>query len=168
MGGVVLPALALLLGASAHAQKTSGRVPPGMEERGSPLSGGGHGPNTFGGRAAPPDVPVASTTPGEVHGVTRYGSGLPMPDAQVVILNGDADVDRTVVSGSDGTFVFKNLKPGAYQLTARKDGFALSPVTKVELAWGKIVTVDVPLGPSLATSSLNTNSVSIWLTSFLT
>ncbi len=83
------------------------------------------------------DKPAASTFPGEVHGVTRYPSGLPMAEAEVVILSGDADTDRTTVSGSDGTFVFKNLRPGEYQLTARKDGFALSPVTKVDLAYGK-------------------------------
>jgi hypothetical protein len=80
-----------------------------------------------------------------------------MPEANVLILSPDADVDRTMVSGSDGSFVFENLKPGEYQVTATKDGFALSPVTKIELAFGKIATVDVPLGPSLAASPINTN-----------
>src|ERR1700736_6421163 len=156
MPGVVLPALVILLGIPAQAQKTSGMVPPGMEENTGPFSGG-HGPKTFGGNSGPVDKPAVSSTPGEVHGVTRYANGLPIPGAEVAILNGDVDIDRTVVSGSDGTFVFKNLKPGEYQLTAKKEGFGLSPTTKVVLAYGKIVTVDVPLGPSFAVSPANTN-----------
>jgi hypothetical protein len=176
---VLLPALTAMLVVPAHSQVASGTnppgvgpavmnphdlnttisdAPPGMGEGEGPFSGH-HGPQTFGGKAAPEDKPAVSTFPGEVHGVTRYPSGLPMPGAEVAILGADVNVDRTIVSGSDGTFVFKNLKPGEYQLTARKEGFDRSPITKVELAAGKIVTTDVPLGPSLAASPLNRNSV---------
>ena len=157
MAGIVLPALTFLLGGTALAQRTSDS-PPGMDERSGPFSGS-HGPTTFGGKpdAYSPNKSFDSTFPGEIHGVARYPNGLPMPGANVLILSPGADVDRTMVSGSDGSFVFKNLKPGEYQVTATKDGFALSPVTKIELAFGKIATVDVPLGPSLAVSPMNTN-----------
>jgi hypothetical protein len=154
---VALSTLTILLGAPTHAQQASGMVPPGMEDSASPFPGGGHGPKTFGGNSGPAEKPTVSSSPGEVQGVTRYANGLPMPGAEVVILNGDVNIDRTVVSGNDGAFVFKNLKPGEYQLTAKKEGFGLSPTTKVVLAYGKIVTVDVPLGPSLAVSPANTN-----------
>jgi hypothetical protein len=150
-----------LLGIPIHAQQSRpGDAPPGMEENGSPFGSGSHGPTTFGGRQDTPDKPAVSTFPGEVHGVTRYPSGLPMPGVQVAILNGDADVDRTTVSGSDGSFVFKNLKPGEYQLTATKEDFAPSPITKVQLAAGKIATADVPLGQSLAVSPVNSSGIS--------
>jgi putative OmpL-like beta-barrel porin-2/carboxypeptidase family protein len=156
-----LPALTILLCVPTQAQRASSMdAPPGMGENSSPFSGG-HGPKTFGGNSGPADKPAVSSSPGEVQGVTRYANGLPMPEAEVVILNGDVDIDRTVVSGSDGTFVFKNLKPGEYQLTAKKEGFGLSPTTKVVLAWGKLVTVDVPLGPSLAVSPANNNSTGL-------
>jgi hypothetical protein len=152
MAGVGVSASIFLLGVPIHAQQSSNNsgTPPGMEENQGPFSNNsGQKTTTFGGRhdAAPP--PAVSTFPGEVQGVTRYPSGLPLPGAEVALLNADTDTDRTTVSGSDGTFVFKNLKPGEYQLTAKKEGFALSPITKVELATGKIVTADVPLGPSL-------------------
>ena len=81
-----------------------------------------------------------------------------MPGAEVAILGAEVSIDRTVVSDSDGAFVFKNLKPGEYQVTARMQGFDISPLKKVELAAGKIASVDVPLGPSLAASPLNRNS----------
>jgi hypothetical protein len=156
MPWLVLPALTLMFGSPARAQTAKGDVPSGMEENTGPF-GGSHGPTTFSGKPDSPSKPAASTFPGEIHGVTRYPNGLPMPQATVAILNPDADTDRTMVSGSDGSFAFKNLRPGEYQLTATKDGFDLSPVTKVELAFGKIVAVDVPLGPSLAVSPI-TNS----------
>lgn len=165
--GVGFAAPLFLLGVPIHAQQSSRSMdaPPGMEEGGGPFSGVTHGPTTFSGKQAEPDKPAVSTFPGEVHGVTRYPSGLPMPNAEVAILNGDANVDRTTVSGSDGSFVFKNLKPGEYQLTARKDGFAPSPITKVALDAGKIATTDVPLGPSLAVSPVDTNSAALLRTS---
>jgi hypothetical protein len=162
MSGMVLSAMTILLGFPSYAQQGSGMAPPGMGENEGPFSRtAGHGPQTFGGKSNPADKPAESSTPGEVRGVTRYANGLPMPEAEVVILNGDVDIDRTVVSGSDGTFVFKDLKPGEYQLTAKKQGFGLSPTTKVVLAWGKILNVDVPLGPSTAVSPANYNSAGL-------
>jgi hypothetical protein len=166
MVGVGLAAPMFLLGIPIHAQlATDPDAPPGMRQGSSPFSAASHGPTTFGGRQAGPEKPAVSTFPGEVHGVTRYPSGLPMPNAEVAILNGDANVDRTTVSDSDGGFVFKNLKPGQYQLTARKDGFAPSPIAKVALDAGKIATADVPLGPSLAASPINTDSTAFMRTS---
>jgi len=158
MAGIVLPALSILLGVSTSAQSAKSDVPPGMQDNAGPFSSAsGQKTTSFGGRHDGPPASADSSFPGEVHGVTRYPSGLPLPEAEVVILNPDANIDRTVVSGKDGTFVFKSLKPGEYQLTARKDGFDLSPVTKVELAYGKIAIVDVPLGQSLAVSPVNPN-----------
>ena len=61
--------------------------------------------------------------PGDVHGLVRYPNGLPMAGAQVVILSADVDVERSTVSAQDGTYVFKRLKPGNYQVAARIDGF---------------------------------------------
>jgi hypothetical protein len=166
--GVVFAALTILCSIPIHAQQSSSNTgtPPGMGENDGPFSGGTQrGPTTFGGKQAPPDKPAVSTFPGEVHGVTRYANGLPMPEAEVVILNGDADVDRTTVSGSDGTFVFKNLRSGEYQLTARKEGFGPSPITKVALDAGKIANADVPLGRSLAVSPVNTSPAGLMRTS---
>jgi hypothetical protein len=186
MAAVVLLALLIVLGVPVHAQMAPGAnspgsgiappvmnphdvnpsnsgplpsgAPPGMGEGEGPFSSGHHGPTTFGGKQAAPDKPAISTFPGEVRGVTRYPNGLPMPGAEVALLGAEVNIDRTIVSGSDGTFAFKNLKPGDYQVTARKEGFDISPISKVELAAGKIVDVNVPVGPSLAVSPLNGNS----------
>ena len=92
-GGMLQLAL-LLSSPPLHAQ--SGLV-PGMQD---PV--GGHGPDAFSGSTSKPEQHVLSAdhAPGEVHGVVRYPSGLPMAGAQVVILNADVDVERSTVSAS--------------------------------------------------------------------
>jgi hypothetical protein len=154
MAGVVLPALMILLGVPTQAQKTSGMAPPGMEEDTGPFSGS-HGPKTFGGNASPSAKPAVSNSPGEVRGVTRYPSGLPMPGAEVVILGADVSIDRATSSGSDGAFVFKDLKPGQYQLTARKEAFVVPQAANATLAYGQIVNLDIALQPNQSVSSSN-------------
>jgi hypothetical protein len=135
-GGVVQVAL-ILCTAPLHAQ--SGLV-PGMEDQ-----VGGHGPTTFNDRTpiSEQHVLTADHAPGEVHGVTRYPSGLPMAGAQVVILNADVDVDRSTVSAEDGSYTFKNLKPGHYQMNARVDGYDPSGIVSVDVLPGRTVTSDV-------------------------
>ena len=137
-GGVVQLAL-FLCTAPLHAQ--SGLV-PGMED---PVSG--HGPTTFNDRTPKPEqhVLTADHAPGEVKGVTRYPSGLPMAGAHVVILNADVDVERTTVSAEDGSYTFKNLKPGHYQMSAKIDGYAPSGVVTVDVIPGQSVNSDISL-----------------------
>jgi hypothetical protein len=137
--GVVVQLAVLLCSASLHAQ--SGLV-PGMQD---PV--GGHGPDAFGNSAPKPEqhVLTADYAPGDVHGVTRYPSGLPMAGAQVVILNADVDVERSSVSTEDGSYTFKNLKPGHYQMSAKIDGYAPSAVMPVDVIPGQGVTSDISL-----------------------
>src|SRR5579863_5853790 len=97
---------------------------------------------------AKPETRVLSAdhAPGDVHGVVRYPGGLPMAGAQVFILNADVDVERSTVSAADGTYVFKHLKPGKYQIGAKLDGFAPSHALTVDVIPGKEVTFDVAVG----------------------
>jgi len=69
-----------------------------------------------------------------------------MAGAQVFILNADVDVERSTVSAADGTYVFKHLKPGKYQIGAKLDGFAPSHALTVDVIPGKEVTFDVAVG----------------------
>ena len=85
------------------------------------------------------------STFGEIRGATENRSGLPLPEVQVAVHSVEENTDRTVVSGADGTFAFENLKPGHYQLTARKEGFGSSPAATVELAAGQSLHNDITL-----------------------
>jgi hypothetical protein len=64
---------------------------------------------------------------------------------QVAVHNVEENTDRIVVSGADGSFALENLKPGRYQLTARKEGFGSPPATTVELAAGESLRNDITL-----------------------
>jgi hypothetical protein len=107
----------------------------------------GHGPDAFTGSTSKPEqhVLTADHAPGDVHGVTRYPSGLPMPGAQVVILNADVDVERSTISAQDGTYTFKSLKPGHYQMSAKIDGYAPSGIVPVDVVAGQNVNSDISL-----------------------
>jgi hypothetical protein len=71
---------------------------------------------------------------GILHGVTRSAERVPLSGVQVVVQSLDENTDRSIVSNDQGAFLVENLKPGRYQLTANKAGFASSSVTSVELA----------------------------------
>jgi hypothetical protein len=122
-------------------------VPPGMDDRSPFGSSSSRGPSTFSDRTPAPEAHVltADHAPGDVHGVTRYPSGLAMPGAQVVILNADVDVERFAVSAEDGSFSFTKLKPGHYQLSAKVDGYGPSEIMTVDIVPGKIVNSDISL-----------------------
>jgi len=89
------------------------------------------------------------TNVGDIRGVTASASGLPLPEVQVAMHNVEENADRTIISAADGSFAFENLKPGRYQLTARKEGFGSPPAATVELGAGQSLRNDITL------SSLN-------------
>ena len=153
--GVIVPMALLLCSVSLHAQ--SGLV-PGMED---PMTGGG--PSTFKTSEPKPEehVLTANHAPGDVHGVARYPSGLPMASAQIVILNADVDVERSTVSAEDGSYTFKNLKPGHYQLSAMMDGYASPGIMDIVVIPGQTVNSDISLRSNRAESLLR-NSGSVY------
>ena len=68
-----------------------------------------------------------------------------MAGAQVVILNADVDVERSTVSAEDGSYTFKKLKPGHYQMSAKVDGYASSGIINVDVIPGQSVNSDISL-----------------------
>jgi Putative beta-barrel porin-2, OmpL-like. bbp2/Carboxypeptidase regulatory-like domain len=101
----------------------------------------------------------AQAITGDIRGVTRDPGGLlPLPQAQVVLYSLNDSSERMLISAGDGTFEAAHLPPGRYQLEARKDGFANSRWTIVELAAGQDLNQDLTLGtkdPTEAASQKN-------------
>jgi hypothetical protein len=89
--------------------------------------------------------PSPDVSMGGVRGVTRNPSGIPLPAVKVTLHGADGSVDKTTISGVDGTFSLEGLKPGHYQVTADKEGFAPSPVVPVEIAAAQNFGVDLAL-----------------------
>ncbi len=143
-----------------HAQSgvSPSGTPPGMEDE-SPLDPMNHARSAFDDRTPKPEphVLTADHAPGDVKGVTRYPSGLPMAGAQVVILNADVDVERSTVSAADGSYTFKKLKPGHYQLSAKIDGYVSPGVMGVDVIPGQSVSSDISLRSTRSASLLRSS-----------
>ncbi len=84
-------------------------------------------------------------TLGILRGVTRSAQGVPLSGVQVVVHSLEESTDRSIVSDGQGAFLVENLKPGRYQLTANKAGFAGSSVDTVELAPAQSLRVEMTL-----------------------
>jgi hypothetical protein len=64
---------------------------------------------------------------GQIVGTVKDASGAVVPKAQLVLIDSGTGTTAETTSGVDGGFVFPNLQPGRYQLTAHLQGF--EPVT---------------------------------------
>ena len=80
-------------------------------------------------------------TTGQIVGTVKDGSGAVVPKAE---LDADRQRNRTTSrnpSGAEGNFVFPNLQPGRYQITATFQGF--NPVTIQEVVVETARSVDL-------------------------
>jgi uncharacterized surface anchored protein len=53
-----------------------------------------------------------------VHGTARSAAGAPVPDARVMLLDGDGNVAGVAATGPDGSYFFENLPEGDYTVVA--------------------------------------------------
>jgi hypothetical protein len=107
------------------------------------------------------DVPAyGEPAPGVLHGTTLDARGLAAPEVQVTIHSVEENVDRVVVSDGQGNFAVGSLKPGRYQLTANKQGFANSQPTYLALAAGDDLKFDMRLGGTPPSSNATSGSTS--------
>ena len=106
--------------------------------------------------AQAPGIALAEpTAPGDLHGVTRDPQGSPVAAVTVVARNLDENTDRVAVSDGAGAFKVADLKPGRYELTAKKDGAGIAPPTVFQLKAAQSMAVDVTLpGHAMAPSAV--------------
>jgi hypothetical protein len=88
---------------------------------------------------------AAQSTFGSIRGSTQDETGAPMPQVAMVIHNIDENSDLAAISDASGNYLFENLKPGHYRLTAAKEGFANSIADKVELTARQDIRLDLKL-----------------------
>jgi len=92
-----------------------------------------------------PATAHGQSTFGSVRGTTVDQSTSPVPGTQLTLHSLDENADATTASDNDGNFLFENLKPGHYKLTATRSGFANSVVDQIDLAARQSLRVDVKL-----------------------
>jgi hypothetical protein len=82
---------------------------------------------------------------GSLRGTTVASNGLALAGVVVTIHSQDGSFDRALVSAPDGTFNVSDLRPGSYQLTASKEGFAARSGATVEIAQNQTATATLAL-----------------------
>src|SRR5271155_5542735 len=77
-------------------------------------------------------VPVApaQSVSGNMAGTVVDKAGAVVPNASITIVNTDTGFTKTLTANEQGEFLFVDLPPGSYNVTAGAAGFAKSTVTK--------------------------------------
>ena len=78
-------------------------------------------------------------------GTVTDTSGSAIPGAQVRITNIETDVSFTADTNDSGQYRFLFINPGAYRLSAEKQGFRTLVRERIELSVGQAATLDVAL-----------------------
>ena len=76
---------------------------------------------------------AAQTELAHVNGRVTDQSNAVVVDTEVEIKNVDTNLSLTVKTNQDGLYAFPSLRPGRYQLSARKPGFKTVTVTQFTL-----------------------------------
>ena len=102
--------------------------------------------------------------------VTDETGGI-LPDAEITVINQDNNIQRTVLSNEEGLFVFAQLPPGSYTLTASQPGFnsvtieglTLLVNTNLELpvVFDTVATLTRSITVSATAPQLNTTDASV-------
>ena len=82
---------------------------------------------------------------GGLSGTVSDASGGVLPGATVTVTSKTTGSARTLVTGSDGTFLVQDLEPGRYAVLVELSGFAKSQLDDLTIALGKTLRVDTQL-----------------------
>src|SRR5215471_507767 len=80
-----------------------------------------------------------------VVGTVRDTSGAVVPGAKVTLTNTETGISVVKTSTSDGNYEFTAVKPGAYVVSAEKDGFSIALVDNVHVQVAARLRVDLQM-----------------------
>jgi hypothetical protein len=104
---------------------------------------------------------------GRVRGTVTDPSGAAMPGVQLKLTNVGTGISKEMNSESDGSYLFVNLIPGTYSLTASKSGFKLYQVKEISIIQNQIYVqhVTMEVGTVSETVEVTANPVQVESTS---
>ena len=82
---------------------------------------------------------------GQIVGSVKDQSQGSVPGVTVTITETGTGQARSMVTGSDGAFVFPNLRPTGYIITATGSGFRAFWQTDVDLLANQVFTINIPM-----------------------
>ena len=103
-------------------------------------------------------VGAAQTELAHVNGRVTDESGAVVAETEVEIKNVDTTLSSTVKTNQDGLYTFPSLRPGRYQLSARKAGFKTVTVTQFALNAQDQVSRDLVLRVGSASESVTVSA----------
>jgi Carboxypeptidase regulatory-like domain len=105
-----------------------------------------------------PVIGYAQSTFGDIRGTTRDPAGLALPQAVVTLHSLDDNTSRSAITDDSGGYLFENLKPGHYTVSAAKSGFSESSTANLELTARQSARVDVTLSIEKLQQTVNVES----------
>jgi hypothetical protein len=100
---------------------------------------------------------------GDILGTVRDTSGAVVPGAKVVLTQTATGVTFTATTNSGGNYLFAQLKPAVYSITASKQGFEETTVSSIDLLVGQRPRVDIRLRVGRVTQTVTVNAGGVQL-----
>ncbi|MBC7933098.1 MAG: TonB-dependent receptor, partial [Rubrivivax sp.] len=98
-------------------------------------------------------------TTGVIQGNVQDETGAFVPGAIVEVKNVGTNLTKTLTTDDDGRFVFLQLPPGRYTLTASKQGFATLKQEEFTLNVGQAANLDLKMKVSGIQETINVSAV---------
>ena len=105
----------------------------------------------------------AQTFRGGIAGSVQDSSGAAVPGAHVSITDTATGLKRDTVTTNSGDYSFQDLPLGSYTVQVNATGFATQNVDKVTIGAGQVFSLDLKLGVSSASESVNVDASAIGL-----
>src|SRR5919205_1266611 len=105
--------------------------------------------------------PAAQTqiTTGVIQGTVADEQGAAVPGASVEVRNVETNLTKSLTTDEGGRFVFLQLPPGRYTLTASKQGFATLRQEEFALTVGQAANLDLRMKVSGLNEVVNVSAV---------
>src|SRR5438270_3911171 len=86
-----------------------------------------------------------ATSAGGVGGQVKDTSGGVVAGATITLTDEATNTPRTTASNEAGRYVFTNVPPGTYEISANKEGFRVAKVSQLEVTVGTPLTINFSL-----------------------
>ena len=109
-----------------------------------------------------PLAAVAQTiTTGAIAGTVLDPTGAVVPGAIVTSTNVGNNTQRSVSTGSNGSYTISQLNPGDYKVSVKASGFQLSDIGPISVAVSQTATVNVTLQLGTATQTVEVSAAAM-------
>ncbi len=103
---------------------------------------------------SPLSIASAQTTLGGITGEISDDSGAIVSGAEITVTSNGTGLTRNAMSGSNGSYAFRDLPVGVYTVTVTKESFDAQDYPSIQVQADRTVTLNVALKPGKTTTSV--------------